>query len=309
MFIDYYTGQYRPKKEIEAPAKPEEQPGSAVSNLTALIPLPYVNVGGGHKSRPSEPEVSTEDKTAETPVEYDIPKPRTAFSSFVDHPQEFIRFLEALIQQEDLKKEDKIDLYTTLFEMYLDTANGKKDNTEKQEWQDRAKKLIEGKDVRTKKTISGCMANPRRQIPISTSNVLLLSDLANFRQGTTLVREQEGLRADIFRSYTAAKDTQGVIRALRKYGPQEPQLYIDALAYFASSPKILEEAGDELDVVLRKIDEDGLMAPLQVIQSLSNNAVVTMGMVKRYLSSNIERERKEITTVSLTLSSSIIFCL
>ncbi|KAJ9268955.1 hypothetical protein DTO212C5_4961 [Paecilomyces variotii] len=286
LFIDYYTGKYRPKKEIEAPAKPEEQPGSAVSNLAALIPLPYMSVGGGHKSRPSEPEVSTEDKTAETPVEYDIPKPRTAFSSFVDHPQEFIRFLEALIQQEDLKKEDKIDLYTTLFEMYLDTANGKKDNTEKQEWQDRAKKLIEGKDI-----------------PISTSNVLLLSDLADFREGTTLVREQEGLRADIFRSYTAAKDTQGVIRALRKYGPQEPQLYIDALAYFASSPKILEEAGDELDVVLRKIDEDGLMAPLQVIQSLSNNAVVTMGMVKRYLSSNIERERKEITTNRRLISS------
>lgn len=121
------------------------------------------------------------------------------------------------------------------------------------------------------------------------------------------MREQEGLRADIFRSYTAAKDTQGVIRALRKYGPQEPQLYIDALAYFASSPKILEEAGDELDVVLRKIDEDGLMAPLQVIQSLSNNAVVTMGMVKRYLSSNIERERKEITTVSLTLFTIHLF--
>lgn len=160
MFIDYYTGKYRPKKEIEAPAKPEEQPGSAVSNLAALIPLPYMSVGGGHKSRPSEPEVSTEDKIAETPVEYDIPKPRTAFSSFVDHPQEFIRFLEALIQQEDLKKEDKIDLYTTLFEMYLDTANGKKDNTEKQEWQDRAKKLIEGKDVRIMKTITGCMANP-----------------------------------------------------------------------------------------------------------------------------------------------------
>jgi hypothetical protein len=39
------------------------------------------------------------------------------------------------------------------------------------------------------------------------------------------------------------------------------------------------------------------MAPLQVIQTLSSNAVVTMGMVKKYLSDNIERERKEISTV------------
>lgn len=79
---------------------------------------------------------------------------------------------------------------------------------------------------------------------------------------------------------------------------------MDALTYFASSPAILEEAGDELDNVLKKTDEDGLMSPLQVIQALSNNAVVTMGRVKKYLSDNIERERKEISTVGSTC-----FCL
>jgi vacuolar protein sorting-associated protein 11 len=125
----------------------------------------------------------------------------------------------------------------------------------------------------------------------------LLSDLSNFRDGKTLVQEQEGLRSDIFRSYTTAKDTRGVIRALKKYGPEEPQLYVDALTYFASSSEALQEAGDELNAVLRRIDQEGLMAPLQVIQALSKNAVVTMGMVKSYLSDNIERERKEISSV------------
>ena len=113
------------------------------------------------------------------------------------------------------------------------------------------------------------------------------------------MREQEGLRSDIFRSFTPAKDTQGAIKALRKYGPQGPRLYVDALTYFASSPQTLEEAGDELDSVLKRIDQDGLMSPLQVIQTLSNNAVVTMGRVKKYLSDNIERERKEISGVRL----------
>jgi len=127
---------------------------------------------------------------------------------------------------------------------------------------------------------------------------LLLSHLSNFRDGTILVREQQGLRFDIFRSYTSANDTAGAIKALRKYGAVEPQLYPAALAYCTSSPRILEEAGDELDVVLRKIDEDGLMAPLQVIQTLSTNAVATMGMVKKYLSDTVERERKEISNVS-----------
>lgn len=107
--------------------------------------------------------------------------------------------------------------------------------------------------------------------------------------------------SDIFRSYTSAKDTAGVIKALEKYGAREPQLYIDALGYFTSSPKILEEAGDELDKVLQKIDQDGLMSPLQVIQALSSNGIVTMGMIKKYLSDNIERERKEIANVCLPI--------
>lgn len=127
--------------------------------------------------------------------------------------------------------------------------------------------------------------------------MLLLSHLSDFRDGTILVREQQGLRFDIFRSYTSAKDTAGAIKALKKYGPEDPQLYPAALAYFTSSPKILEEAGGELDSVLKKIDQDGLMAPLQVIQTLSCNAVATMGLVKKYLTNTVERERKEISNV------------
>ena len=123
-----------------------------------------------------------------------------------------------------------------------------------------------------------------------------------------LVREKQGLRFDIFRSYTTANDVAGAIKALRKYGPDEPQLYPAALAYFTSSPKILQEAEEELNVVMKKIDEDGLMTPLQVIQTLSTNSVATMGMVKKYLSNTVERERKEISNVwnssFLTASSS-----
>jgi hypothetical protein len=90
---------------------------------------------------------ATEDQLATPAPDYEVPKPRTAFSAFVDHPQEFIDFLESLVQQPDLKEESKVDIFTTLFEMYLDTANSKKDATEKQEWEKKAKKLIEGKDV------------------------------------------------------------------------------------------------------------------------------------------------------------------
>jgi vacuolar protein sorting-associated protein 11 len=290
-FIAYYTGKYQPKKDIVLPQSPPPEEGqrasatNAVQNLANLLPLPYMNTATLAPTPPSQvngkPTVS-DGQVAQDPVDYSAPiytppQPRSAFSSFVDHPDEFIVFLEACLKENGLKEEDKVDLYTTLFEMYLHKANERKGD-EREVWEAKAKKLIEGKDV-----------------PIDTSNVLLLSHLSGFRDGTILVREQAGLRFDIFRSYTSAKDTRGAIKALRKYGPDEPQLYPAALAYFTSDPRILEEAGEELNTVLKKIDEDGLMAPLQVIQTLSSNAVATMGMVKAYLQETIERERKEIS--------------
>lgn len=294
LFIDYFTGTFRPKKDAvivqEATPASQESGGfgtmamatSAVQNLAALLPLPYMNSSAvqspsanGQKMTASQAQV-VETTTADDFVEYEVPKPRAAFSAFVDHPGEFIVFLEACIDSSSVKKESEAGLYTTLFEMYLHKASSSTDDS-KRDWETKAKKLIESNNV-----------------PIDTSNVLLLSDLEKFRDGTILVSEKQGLHFDVFRSYTAAKDTTGAIKALRKYGPEEPQLYPAALAYFTSSPQILSEAGAEIDAVLSKIDADGLMAPLQVVQTLSTNAVATMGLVKKYLSSTVSRERAEI---------------
>lgn len=144
----YYTGQYQPRTEVNE-AEPEEQQVSTVQSLANLLPLRYMTGGTGTRAPPAAPETdptNKEDGTDEL-LQYNIPKPRTAFSAFVDHPKEFIGFLETLVEQPGLKQEDKVDLFTTLFEMYLDTAKSKRDPTEKQEWEDKAKKLIEGKDV------------------------------------------------------------------------------------------------------------------------------------------------------------------
>jgi hypothetical protein len=289
VFIDYYTGIFRPKKDaiviVQAPAN---QPGgiaraaTAVQSLASMIPLPYMSMGssaavqgtnGIEKGIVTQVVETTSD---EPPPKYDIPKPRSAFSAFVDHPTEFVTFLEACIEAEKIGESEKADLYSTLFEMYLHKASGKKDE-ERKLWENKAKALIETKKV-----------------PLDTSNVLLLSHLEDFNDGTILVREKQGLRFDIFRSYTSAKDTAGAIKALHKYGPEEPQLYAAALAYFTSSPQILEEAGNEVNNVLKRIDDDGLMAPLQVIQILSSNGVATMGLIKAYLGNTIKRERQEI---------------
>ncbi|KAF2861743.1 vacuolar protein sorting-associated protein 11 [Piedraia hortae CBS 480.64] len=286
LYIDHFTGQYRPKKDAiimqETSAETADANGaskgfgtaakSAVQNLVSFIPLPGMAVAATPVSEQQTTQVV--ETVSEEFVEYNVPKPRLAFASFIDHADEFIEFLEALISSDHVG--EKAELRTTLFEMYLHKA-GETKAEEKTEWERKAKQLIAENDV-----------------PIDTSSVLLLSDLEKFREGTILVSERRGLKYDVFRSYTAARDTKGAIKALHKYGSEEPQLYAAALAYFTSSPDILKEAGDEVEKVLTKIDEDGLMAPLQVIQTLSVTPVATMGLVKRYLSTVVQREQDEI---------------
>jgi len=280
-FIEYYTGKYLPHEKVVVEETVEVQnSSSALQNYVSLLTIPYMS---SNTATPPPVEQPTQPVRQIDPANiYKPPKPRTAFSSFVDHPTHFITFLEACLEAQVGDESDEADLFTSLFEMYLHQAK-QHEGKEKSDWENKAKSIVE-----------------KRGSSIDVSNVLLLSHLSNFQDGTVLVREKQGLRFDIFRSYTAIGDTAGAIAALKKYGQEEPQLYPAALAYFTSDPKILAEAGDELINVLSKIDKDGLMAPLQVIQILSKNAVATMGMVRKYLSETIERERKEIQSVCLS---------
>lgn len=160
LFIDYYTGEFRPKKDaVVVQDMPVTQAGyvsmasTAVQNLAALLPLPYMSIDTSRTTSTTDGQ-----KTVATPqviestvedeyVPYQVPKPRTAFPAFIDHADQFITFLEACIASEGVKDEDKSDLYTTLFEMYLQVANSKSAD-EKQEWEAKAKQLVEQHNVR-----------------------------------------------------------------------------------------------------------------------------------------------------------------
>ncbi|KAJ9613237.1 Vacuolar protein sorting-associated protein 11 [Cladophialophora chaetospira] len=289
LFIQYYTGKYAPKQDLPAVSEVQAQTGGGVfiQSLSALWTIPFMSRSSNTETPADNVNVGDEPKPAEevpSPT-YTKPRPRSAFSSFLAHPSQFITFLEALILQENLSREDQTDLSTTLFEMYLEAANSATGTTEKEKWQIKATSLIADSQSASLDSTS-----------IDTSNVLLLSSLSKFPAGTTLVRERENLYADIFRSFTSAKDTSGAISALRKYGSKDLSLYPLALVYFSSSEEVLKAPGvkEELQTVLRRIDQENLMAPLQVVKVLSQGGSVTMGLVKDYLADNISRERKEI---------------
>ena len=59
----------------------------------------------------------------------------------------------------------------------------------------------------------------------------------------------------------------------------------------------MKEAGDELLAVLKKIEDDKLLTPLQIVQALSGTGVAHLGVVKRFLAETIEKERRDIENV------------
>lgn len=293
LLIDLFTGKYTPK-DIEAKEKDDVLDIQEESYLTrpALQSyrafVDYMSSAASITSGPSETEVLSA-KTDYIKPTYQPPRPRLIFSSFVDHPNEFVIFLEACLEaydEYDGNEKDKKDLLSTLFEMYLNLANRSASEEQKREWETKAHQLgLESKST------------------IDANTILLLSHLNAFQEGQILTHQQEGFQIDLFRSSVASGDIKGAIEVLHKYGDEEKELYPLALTFFTSSKEILDQVGEEFNFVLNKIRDDKLMAPLQVVQALSVNSVATVGLVKSYLIDIIEREKVEIDN-NLKLSES-----
>ncbi|OLL26859.1 Vacuolar protein sorting-associated protein 11 [Neolecta irregularis DAH-3] len=301
LYIELYTGKYTPFIEDDPVAESTLQVGPfasfmtlpAITNLNFADYLPYRSANSISSSVISPPPSQRETSIVETgfmnipaPVKptYQVPKPRSAFAVFVDHPKCFVQFLEACLEIEPTDQ----DVRLALFEGYLGMARLIPD--EKDSLHCKAKDLLTSDSVNL---VVHFTADPS-QATVDPPRALLLSHLCDFSIGKDLIRERSGLKVDIFQSYTIANNVQGAISALNKYGMEEPELYPLALTYFTSSPDAMEAAGDEFLSVLRKIEQDALMAPLQVVQALSGNAIATIGAVKSYLAEIIDKEKREI---------------
>lgn len=155
LFIDYFTGAYMPKRktpEVVDSEVPQTVGTTAIQTLASLIPLPYSHASKATASPvpPSQSDAGPSAQGAEVhslePPQYEVPSPRKAFSSFVDHPDCFVTFLEACLAHGQLSSEDKVDVVTTLFEIYLHFAQESR-YEERERWSAKARLLIDGGEV------------------------------------------------------------------------------------------------------------------------------------------------------------------
>ena len=172
LFILYYIGKYTPSKPNGEDPKLTSPPASIsgvlnsirdAADVTKYVPyLPYIT--DKPKSTVSTPPASAQNvpvPTRSVPAssgadtmamapQYQPPRPRAAFSIFVDFPNCFMKFLEAMMDDDGFPTRDQKDvndICTTLFEVYLHQAkNGK--NEERAMWEEKAKTLLTDRKVK-----------------------------------------------------------------------------------------------------------------------------------------------------------------
>jgi len=278
----------------------ENVPPSSASTMTARPAVISGRDSAPETSRastppPATPTVPSAAKTRSDGVKR--PSPRLYFAHFIDHRDHFVRFLEAVALKrwgqsvdisvapgsveadpktdEVLEKQDQIAIWNTLLELYL----GHTDDVEK------ALRVLRSTDI-----------------PYDPIHALILCSTRSFAPGLVLLWERAGMHEDIVRHWTDAhrngdpKASAEVVRALDKYGDEHPGLYPLVLRFLTSSPELLSRHTEDLQRVLKVVEENNIMQPLSVVQVLSRNGVTSVGLVKDWLMTRIRQGQEEVRT-------------
>lgn len=207
VLIRIFTGKYYPE------ASPEEEEAKEIVHENDYLSKPVIQSYRAFVNYMSSSSANDdEDKREEyfKPT-YQPPRPRVIFSSFVNHPHEFVIFLEACLEAYDNFNGNKKELSSTLLEMYLQMASTAETQEQKTEWQQKAMSLDQ-----------------------DPTTALLLSHLTGFTQ-----IQPDLPPADMFRSATSSGDSTAAFTILKEH-PDDTELYPLALAFFAGKPEFEE---------------------------------------------------------------------
>ncbi|KDN39622.1 hypothetical protein K437DRAFT_258993 [Tilletiaria anomala UBC 951] len=305
--------------------KPAAQPGTASSAAQYLSS--YLHVANYLRSSRSATATNDRAKAGvsvapqSAPLTYDPPPPQSFFAHFARNPAEFMLFLESVAllrfgQQVDMgaapplrrsasqrdllagadleetlgyeSEETKAQraIWNTLLELYLRPSEADEDGVTDTTRRKKALRLLE----------------QHANLPYDVTRALLLCATHDFADGEVYLFERLGLHEDIIHFWISRRELNvgeedahaKLMDALNTFGSEKPELYPAVLRHIVSSDAFLADHANDVMHILRYIEDEKLMSPLEVVQTLSRTPAASVGLVRDYLIRAIVSEREEI---------------
>lgn len=127
----------------------------------------------------------------------------------------------------------------------------------------------------------------------SSDQALVLCQLSNFQPGLLYLYQKAELYDQILKHHFASGNYDAGITACRRFGPQNPQLWVTALQNIAQASGA-EVPQHQFKEVLDNIEKYRLLSPLLVVSTLSSCPTATLGVVRDYLLRTLSAEERSI---------------
>ncbi|XP_074656340.1 vacuolar protein sorting-associated protein 11 homolog [Tubulanus polymorphus] len=191
---------------------------------------------------------------------------------FVNNSERLTEFLEHMVR---VQPNSPSLVYTTLIELYLQEITHEKDPSRKTT---KERKLLD------------LLQNPEAGYDVNQA--LVLCQMNDFKDGILFMYEKAKLYSQILRYHMEHSEYIDIISKCKKFGMTDPSLWVQALSYFA---KREDNCRTQIMEVLTHIDEQNLLPPLLVVQTLANNSTATLAVIKDYITRRMQLENDQIS--------------
>eukprot|EP00057_Strongylocentrotus_purpuratus_P015993 XP_011670467.1 PREDICTED: vacuolar protein sorting-associated protein 11 homolog [Strongylocentrotus purpuratus] len=190
---------------------------------------------------------------------------------FVNNSAQLMEFLEHMIK---VQTESSSQIYNTLLELYLHDMAHETEKRPRLELERKAMALLQTGETR-----------------YDIDQALVLCQMHSFQKGILYLYEKAQLYQQILHFHMEHDSYDQIIEDCKRYGNQDPNLWVQALSYFAAKE---ENCKPYIVEVLSQIDRRNLLPPLLVIQTLAHNSTATLSVIKDYIVRRLQQENDQI---------------
>nr|XP_023025769.1 vacuolar protein sorting-associated protein 11 homolog [Leptinotarsa decemlineata] len=196
---------------------------------------------------------------------------------FLNNSERLVEFLEYLISEGCSLS---TPVYNTLLEHYLLVWSSSENVSDRNKLAQKILKLLQNPDVDYDK-----------------SQALVVCHMHSFREGILYLYEEQKLYQQILRYHISNNDPNSVLACCRRFGHQEPTLWVQALWFCVRDTKI--PSMDLLNEILTVIAKEKLFSTELVIDAIgTGHAEVTLGHIRSYITNELQQEQKKTKEIA-----------